>query len=86
MGSFRRLCEDKGINFNEYWRADSTVELYHFIGKDILYFHALFWPAMLEFSDFRTPTQIFAHGFLRLTAKMSKSRDFITADSYLRQG
>jgi len=88
MGSFRRLCEDKGINFNEYWRADSTVELYHFIGKDILYFHALFWPAMLEFSDFRTPTQIFAHGFLTVNGeKMSKSRGtFITADSYLRQG
>jgi len=88
MGSFKRLCEDKGINFNEYWRADSTVELYHFIGKDILYFHALFWPAMLEFSDFRTPTQIFAHGFLTVNGeKMSKSRGtFITADSYLRQG
>lgn len=88
MGSFRRLCADKGINFNEYWRADSNVELYHFIGKDILYFHALFWPAMLEFSDFRTPTQIFAHGFLTVNGeKMSKSRGtFITADSYLRQG
>ncbi|NOU01193.1 MAG: methionine--tRNA ligase [Gallionella sp.] len=74
--------------FNEYWDADSKAELYHFIGKDILYFHSLFWPAMLKFSGLRTPTQIFAHGFLTVNGeKMSKSRGtFITADSYLKQG
>ena len=83
---------DKGRDgeglFNEYWKADSKTELYHFIGKDILYFHALFWPAMLKFSGLRTPTKLFAHGFLTVNGeKMSKSRGtFITADSYLKQG
>ena len=74
--------------FDEYWKPDSTTELYHFIGKDILYFHALFWPAMLQHADFRTPTKLFAHGFLTVNGeKMSKSRGtFITADSYLKQG
>ena len=74
--------------FNEYWNADSKTELYHFIGKDILYFHSLFWPAMLKFANLRTPTQIFAHGFLTVNnEKMSKSRGtFITAESYLKQG
>ncbi|NJD06883.1 MAG: methionine--tRNA ligase [Methylococcaceae bacterium] len=88
MGSFRNLCNQLGINFEEYWNKDSQAELYHFIGKDILYFHALFWPAMLEHSDFRTPTQIYAHGFLTVNGeKMSKSRGtFITAQSYLDQG
>ncbi len=88
MGSFSKLCDAKKISFDEYWGIDSTAELYHFIGKDILYFHALFWPAMLNFSDQRTPTQIFAHGFLTVNGeKMSKSRGtFITADSYLQQG
>ena len=76
------------LNFDEYWKSDSTTELYHFIGKDILYFHALFWPAMLKFAGLRTPTAIFAHGFLTVNGeKMSKSRGtFITADSYLKQG
>ncbi|WP_317134075.1 methionine--tRNA ligase [Methylococcus mesophilus] len=76
------------LDFAEYWKKDSGAELYHFIGKDILYFHALFWPAMLEHSDFRTPTRIFAHGFLTVNGeKMSKSRGtFITAQSYLEQG
>jgi methionyl-tRNA synthetase len=85
MASFKKLCADKGIDFNEYWKQDSTTELYHFIGKDILYFHALFWPATLQYSDYRTPTQIFAHGFLTVNGeKMSKSRGtFITARSYL---
>ena len=75
-------------NFDDYWKPDSDTELYHFIGKDILYFHALFWPAMLKFSGQRTPTQIFAHGFLTVNGeKMSKSRGtFITAESYLKQG
>ena len=85
MASFKKLCETQGLNFNEYWGQDSTTELYHFIGKDILYFHALFWPATLEFSGYRKPTKIFAHGFLTVNGeKMSKSRGtFITARSYL---
>ena len=88
MGSFKKLCDEQGINFDEFWNADSQAELYHFIGKDILYFHALFWPAMLKFSGQRAPTQIFAHGFLTVNGeKMSKSRGtFITAESYLKQG
>ncbi|HZW87350.1 MAG TPA: methionine--tRNA ligase [Gallionella sp.] len=87
MGSFKRLCDDKGINFDDYWKQDSDAKLYHFIGKDILYFHALFWPAMLQHAGFRTPTKLFAHGFLTVNGeKMSKSRGtFITADSYLKQ-
>lgn len=85
MASFKKLCSDKGFDFDEYWKQDSTTELYHFIGKDILYFHALFWPATLEYSGYRKPTQIFAHGFLTVNGeKMSKSRGtFITARSYL---
>ena len=85
MASFKKLCQDKGLDFDEYWKQDSSTELYHFIGKDILYFHALFWPATLQYSDYRTPTQIFAHGFLTVNGeKMSKSRGtFITARSYL---
>jgi methionyl-tRNA synthetase len=88
MGSFKKLCDQQGLNFDSYWNANSKAELYHFIGKDILYFHSLFWPAMLKFSGLRTPTQIFAHGFLTVNGeKMSKSRGtFITADSYLKQG
>jgi methionyl-tRNA synthetase len=88
MGSFKNLCDRAGLDFEEYWRRDSDTELYHFIGKDILYFHALFWPAMLEYSGYRTPTQVFAHGFLTVNGeKMSKSRGtFITAESYLQQG
>jgi len=72
-------------SFDEYWRQDSTTELYHFIGKDILYFHALFWPATLEYAGYRKPTKVFAHGFLTVNGeKMSKSRGtFITARSYL---
>ncbi|HQO15641.1 MAG TPA: methionine--tRNA ligase [Methylotenera sp.] len=85
MASFKNLCDKQGLNFDEYWQKDSKTELYHFIGKDILYFHALFWPATLEFSGHRKPTQIFAHGFLTVNGeKMSKSRGtFITARSYL---
>ncbi|HEY6281712.1 MAG TPA: methionine--tRNA ligase [Burkholderiales bacterium] len=88
MGSFKNLCQRKGIKFDDYWKKDSKTDLYHFIGKDILYFHALFWPAMLEYSGYRTPTKIFAHGFLTVNGeKMSKSRGtFITAESYLKQG
>jgi methionyl-tRNA synthetase len=71
--------------FDDYWKQDSETELYHFIGKDILYFHALFWPAMLQHAGFRTPTKLFAHGFLTVNGeKMSKSRGtFITARSYI---
>jgi methionyl-tRNA synthetase len=85
MASFKKLCADNGLDFDEYWKKDSSAELYHFIGKDILYFHALFWPATLEYSGHRKPTQIFAHGFLTVNGeKMSKSRGtFITARSYL---
>ena len=85
MASFKNLCAKKGLDFDEYWKKDSTTELYHFIGKDILYFHALFWPATLEYSGYRKPTQVYAHGFLTVNGeKMSKSRGtFITARSYL---
>jgi methionyl-tRNA synthetase len=95
MASFKKLCamsqqttdgnQKTGLDFDEYWKQDSATELYHFIGKDILYFHALFWPATLEYSGHRKPTQIFAHGFLTVNGeKMSKSRGtFITARSYL---
>ncbi len=77
--------EGSPLNFDEYWKPDSTTELYHFIGKDILYFHALFWPAMLQHAGYRTPTKLFAHGFLTVNGeKMSKSRGtFITARSYV---
>jgi methionyl-tRNA synthetase len=88
MGSFKTLCARKGLDFDDYFGPESKAELYHFIGKDILYFHALFWPAELAHAGFRTPTRIFAHGFLTVDgAKMSKSRGtFITAASYLEQG
>ena len=85
MASFKNLCEKQGLDFDEYWAKDSDVELYHFIGKDIIYFHALFWPAMLSGAGFRTPTAVFSHGFLTVNGeKMSKSRGtFIKARTYL---
>ena len=85
MASFKNLCDKQGLIFDEFWSEDSTTELYHFIGKDIIYFHALFWPAMLSGANFRLPTAIFAHGFLTVNGeKMSKSRGtFITARTYL---
>jgi len=85
MASFKNLCDKKGLDFDEYWGKDSDVELYHFIGKDIIYFHALFWPAMLHGADFRTPSAVFSHGFLTVNGeKMSKSRGtFIKARTYL---
>jgi methionyl-tRNA synthetase len=85
MGSFQNYCDKNGLDFNEFWKPDSEAELYHFIGKDILYFHALFWPAELAHAGFRTPTGVFCHGFLTVNGlKMSKSRGtFITAESYL---
>ncbi|HHW7569742.1 TPA: methionine--tRNA ligase [Mannheimia haemolytica] len=86
MASFKNLCERAGINFDEFWQKDSTTELYHFIGKDIVYFHSLFWPAMLEGSGYRKPTNVFAHGYVTVDgAKMSKSRGtFIQANTYLK--
>ncbi len=88
MASSKNLFDRIGVNFDDFWGKDSTAELYHFIGKDILYFHALFWPATLQYSGYRTPTALNVHGFLTVDgAKMSKSRGtFITAESYLQQG
>jgi methionyl-tRNA synthetase len=85
MASFKHLCDRTKRDFDAYWGKDSTTELYHFIGKDIIYFHALFWPAMLFGAGMRTPTAVFAHGFLTVDGqKMSKSRGtFIKARSYL---
>jgi methionyl-tRNA synthetase len=85
MASFAELCREKGLDFDEFWKPDSPAELYHFIGKDILYFHALFWPATLHHAGYRTPDRIFVHGFLTVNGqKMSKSRGtFITARSFL---
>ncbi len=88
MGSFQNLCSKQGLNFDDFFKPDSSAELYHFIGKDILYFHSLFWPAELQHAGYRTPTKIFAHGFLTVDgAKMSKSRGtFITAESFIEHG
>ncbi|SFV86497.1 Methionyl-tRNA synthetase [hydrothermal vent metagenome] len=85
MASFKKLCDEQGIDFDEYFNKGSDTELYHFIGKDIVYFHSLFWPAMLMGSGYRTPNAIFAHGFLTVNGqKMSKSRGtFIQARTYL---
>ncbi len=85
ISSFRELCERKGLDFDEWWGVDSKAEVYHFIGKDIVYFHTLFWPAMLMGAGLRTPTAVYAHGFLMVDgAKMSKSRGtFIKARTYL---
>ncbi len=85
MASFKYLCEQNGLDFDTYWKADSDAELYHFIGKDIVNFHALFWPALLSSANFRTPTKVCVHGFLTVDGKkMSKSRGtFINARTYL---
>lgn len=85
MASFKRYCDLTGVSFDEFWGKASTTELYHFVGKDIVYFHALFWPAMLAGSGYRLPTAIFTHGFLTVDGqKMSKSRGtFIEARTYL---
>ena len=86
MASLQNLCDrTDGLDFDDYWRADSGAEVYHFIGKDIVYFHCLFWPAMLEGAGYRKPTAVFAHGFLTVDGqKMSKSRGtFIMARTYL---
>ena len=85
MASFKNFCDRNGLDFDDYWAADSDAELYHFIGKDIINFHGLFWPAMLESAGYRKPTAIYAHGFLTVNGtKMSKSRGtFIKASTYL---
>ena len=85
IASFKNMCDKKNINFDEFWNHASECELYHFIGKDIAYFHALFWPAMLEASNFRSPNSIYCHGFLTVDGeKMSKSRGtFFNARTYL---
>ena len=85
MASFKAYCDANELSFDEFWQPNSTTELYHFIGKDIINFHALFWPAMLSGANYRTPNAIFAHGFLTIDGKkMSKSRGtFIMAKSYL---
>ncbi|WP_072016804.1 methionine--tRNA ligase [Erwinia oleae] len=86
MGSFKNLCDKRGdIDFDAFWQKDSDADLYHFIGKDIVYFHSLFWPAMLEGSNFRKPTNLFVHGYVTVNgAKMSKSRGtFIKASTWL---
>ena len=86
--SFLNYCQAKGMNFEEWVRPDTTTEQYHFIGKDILYFHTLFWPATLHFAGYRTPTNVFAHGFLTVDGeKMSKSRGtLISAHSVIESG
>ncbi|MBS9402402.1 methionine--tRNA ligase [Halomonas sp. TRM85114] len=84
LASFKNLCNREGIDFDSFWQRDSDAEVYHFIGKDIVYFHALFWPAMLHGADLRTPTAVNCHGFVTVNgAKMSKSRGtFIKAATY----
>lgn len=85
MASFQNFCAKSGVDFDTFWGKDSEAELYHFIGKDIIYFHALFWPAMLSGAGYRTPTAVNAHGFLTVNGqKMSKSRGtFIKARTWL---
>jgi len=89
MASFKNLCDQNGMNFDDYWRNDASgnneTELHHFIGKDIAYFHILFWPSLLKAADFRIPTAVYCHGFLTVNGeKMSKSRGtFIEARTYL---
>ena len=88
LASFKALCGKRNLNFEDWVKPDSNTELYHFIGKDILYFHTLFWPATLHFANYRTPSNVFAHGFLTVDGeKMSKSRGtFITAKSFIESG
>jgi len=86
MASFKNLCSrDDSLNFDDYWKAGSDTEVFHFIGKDIMYFHTLFWPAVLQGAGFRPPSSVYAHGFLTVNGqKMSKSRGtYIMARTYL---
>ena len=87
LASFKNYCDKTGVDFSAFWQKDSTAEVYHFIGKDIIYFHSLFWPAMLDGAGYRKPTSVFAHGFVTVNgAKMSKSKGtFIKARTYLEQ-
>lgn len=87
LASFKNYCDKTGVDFSAFWQKDSSAEIYHFIGKDIIYFHSLFWPAMLDGAGYRKPTSVFAHGFVTVNgAKMSKSRGtFIKARTYLEQ-
>lgn len=86
LAIFQELCKKNNIDFNSFWGKDSTAEIHHFIGKDIIYFHALFWPAILEGAGYRTPNSIFAHSFLTVDKqKMSKSRGtFIQASTFVQ--
>ena len=86
MASFLNLCRRLDLSFEQFWDADSTTELYHFIGKDIVYFHTLFWPSVLSGAGYRKPSGIFVHGFLTVDGlKMSKSRGtFILATTYAK--
>jgi len=87
MASFKNLCDKRDdLDFDHFWKKDSTTEVYHFIGKDIIYFHCLFWPATLAGAGFRTPTKVNAHGFVTVNGtKMSKSKGtFIKASTYLK--
>lgn len=86
LASFKNYCDKTGVNFDQFWQKDSDAEVYHFIGKDIIYFHSLFWPAMLDGAGYRKPTSVYAHGFVTVNgAKMSKSRGtFIKARTYLQ--
>jgi methionyl-tRNA synthetase len=86
MASFKNLCDRSDLDFDQFWQQQSSAELYHFIGKDIMYFHSLFWPAMLEGSGYRKPSNIFVHGYVTVNGeKMSKSRGtFIQASTYLK--
>ncbi|GAB1079904.1 methionine--tRNA ligase [Shewanella algae] len=86
MGSFKNLCDKRPeLSFDEFWNVDSKAEVYHFIGKDIVYFHSLFWPAMLKGAGYRQPSSVYAHGYVTVNgAKMSKSKGtFIKARTYL---
>lgn len=84
---FKTLCDERGMSFQEFWAADSQAQLYHCMGKDVFYFHALFWPAMLKGANMRLPSELWSHGFLTINGeKMSKSRGtFILAQDYLEQ-
>ncbi|NCX94460.1 MAG: methionine--tRNA ligase, partial [Gammaproteobacteria bacterium] len=86
LASFQTLCDRLGLSFQDFWKSESKTELYHFIGKDIMYFHALFWPAVLMSAQYRLPNGVFVHGFVTVNGqKMSKSRGtFITARRYLK--
>ncbi|MFM2481244.1 methionine--tRNA ligase [Celerinatantimonas sp. YJH-8] len=86
MGSFKNYCDSHNVDFDAFWNKDSTAEVYHFIGKDIVYFHGLFWPAMLDGAGYRKPTNLFVHGYVTVNGeKMSKSKGtFIQASTYLK--